>query len=50
MYPPSNAVSSGFWNQQTDGAILMANALVYTIPEPGALALLGLGVLLARRR
>jgi hypothetical protein len=50
MYPPSNAVSSGFWNQQTDGAILMANALVYTIPEPGALALLGLSVLLARRR
>ncbi|MEW6198827.1 MAG: PEP-CTERM sorting domain-containing protein [Planctomycetota bacterium] len=50
MYPPSNAVSSGFWNQTTDGAILMANALTYSIPEPATLALLGLGLVLARRR
>ena len=50
MYPPSNAVSAGFWNQNTDGAILMANALIYSIPEPATLALLGLGLVLARRR
>ncbi len=49
MYPPSNAVSSGFWNQNTDGDILMANALLYTIPEPATLALVTM-MLLARRR
>lgn len=50
MYPPSNAVSSGFWNQTTDGAQLMANALLYSIPEPASLLLLGLGTLVLRRR
>jgi len=50
MYPPSNAVSSGFWNQNTDGAILMANALIYSIPEPATVGLVGLGMLLFRRR
>lgn len=27
LYPPSNAVSAGFWNQATDGASVLANAL-----------------------
>jgi hypothetical protein len=30
FYPPSNAVRSDFWLQDTDGALLMANALVFT--------------------
>gem|GEM_PF-1866301 len=29
FYPPSNAVSSTWWDQTTDGDILMANALEY---------------------
>jgi hypothetical protein len=51
FYPPSNAVSSTWWDQNTDGARLMANALLYTIPEPSMMGLAGLGLLaLARRR
>ncbi len=51
FYPPSNAVSSTWWDQNTDGARLMANALTYTIPEPSALALAAVGaVALLRRR
>ena len=30
FYPPSNAARDDFWLQNTDGALLMANALVYT--------------------
>jgi hypothetical protein len=30
FYPPSNAVRSDFWLQDTDGDLLMANALVFT--------------------
>jgi hypothetical protein len=30
MYPPSNAVLSTLWDPNTDGARLMANALIYT--------------------
>ena len=29
MYPPSSDCSSSFWDPTTDGAMLMANALVY---------------------
>jgi hypothetical protein len=29
MYPPSNACSASWWDQTTDGDLLMANALVY---------------------
>lgn len=29
LYPPSSSVSAGFWDQATDGAVLMANALLY---------------------
>jgi len=52
FYPPSNAVSSTWWNQNTDGALLMANALTYVIPEPGTAVLMAamLGGLLLRRR
>ena len=39
FYPPSDAIDPRFWDQDTDGAILMANALSYAgygavIPEP----------------
>jgi hypothetical protein len=50
FYPPSNAVSSTWWDQNTDGARLMANALVYTIPEPSMLGLAGVGVVMLLRR
>lgn len=30
MYPPSSFVVSGFWQENTDGARIMANALLYT--------------------
>lgn len=36
FYPPSSDVSAGFWNSSTDGAILMANALIYTIGSPSS--------------
>ncbi|MBV6491445.1 MAG: PEP-CTERM sorting domain-containing protein [Fimbriimonadaceae bacterium] len=53
FYPPSSAVVGTYWDQSTDGARLMANALVYSmVPEPGTMAALGLGAtaVLARRR
>ncbi|MBN8597765.1 MAG: hypothetical protein J0L78_08840 [Planctomycetes bacterium] len=31
MFPPSSAVTSGYWDAATDGAKLMGNALIYTI-------------------
>ena len=52
FYPPSNAVSSTWWDQNTDGARLMGNALIYSIPEPSsAVVILGaiLGILRRRR-
>lgn len=52
MYPPSNAVTASWWDQNTDGARLMANALTYSIPEPSAVAFACAGgmMLLYRRR
>ncbi|MEW6252184.1 MAG: PEP-CTERM sorting domain-containing protein [Planctomycetota bacterium] len=50
FFPVSNAASTNSWLSTTDGARLMANALLYTIPEPSAVALLGLGLLALRRR
>jgi hypothetical protein len=50
FYPPSNAVSSTWWDQNTDGARLMANALTYTvIPEPAVLGLAGVCLWMLRR-
>ncbi|TVQ59473.1 MAG: PEP-CTERM sorting domain-containing protein [Phycisphaerales bacterium] len=50
MYPVSaDALASG-WVTSTDGALLMANALLYTIPTPGAAALLAIGALAGARR
>lgn len=34
FYPPSNAVSGTWWDQNTDGAKLMANALLYVARQP----------------
>ncbi|HRI44615.1 MAG TPA: dockerin type I domain-containing protein [Fimbriimonadaceae bacterium] len=34
FYPPSNAVSASWWDQNTDGAKLMANALRYVSRRP----------------
>lgn len=46
FFPPSSDERSNFWNSSTDGARLMANALVYTaagkvevVPEPGTFVL-----------
>lgn len=51
FYPPSSNVTSTYWNPATsDGARLMANALLYSIPEPATISLLGVGLLLALRR
>lgn len=50
MYPPSSDVYTTGWVSSTDGARLMANALLYSIPEPASLLLLGVGMLLIRRR
>ena len=52
FYPPSNAVSATWWDQNTDGARLMANALTYTvIPEPSFLGVAAIGcIALLRRR
>lgn len=52
FYPPSSNVSAPWWNPaDSDGAALMANALMYTVPEPAAMSLLALGgVVLFRRR
>jgi hypothetical protein len=52
MYPPSAHVSAGWWDPNTDGAILMANALEYAaVPEPATmLALLGGAAAVAFRR
>lgn len=51
FYPPSSNVTASYWNPATsDGGRLMANALLYTIPEPTTALLLGLGVLLVQRR
>ncbi|TVQ64661.1 MAG: hypothetical protein EA379_01000 [Phycisphaerales bacterium] len=33
FHPVSSAVNAGYWDQTTDGARLMANALLFTIPE-----------------
>lgn len=48
FYPPSDAIDPRFWDQDTDGAILMANALSYAghgavIPEPRSAMLFVLG-------
>ena len=48
FYPPSDAIDPRFWDQDTDGAILMANALSYAgygavIPEPTSTMLFLLG-------
>lgn len=54
FFPPSSTARSDFWNASTDGAQLMANALLYVaVPEPSTYALLALGlgaILWARRR
>ena len=54
--PPSDAVDSRYWDQGTDGAILLANAVSYSghgdvIPEPASTILLlsGIGLLCMRR-
>jgi hypothetical protein len=36
FYPPSNACSSGFWDQTTDGAKLLSNALKHAATGGGA--------------
>lgn len=47
FYPPSSDSRADFWNSSTDGAQLMANALLFTagsaspVPEPGTLVMLG---------
>lgn len=38
LYPPSNAVSAGFWNQTTDGAAILANSLCYASAKRATLA------------
>jgi hypothetical protein len=52
MYPPSSLSRSDFWDINSDGDILMANALNWAcrIPTPGAAGLLGIGSLVALRR
>lgn len=50
LYPPSSDGFATGWVSSTDGARLMANALLYSIPEPASLLLLGVGMLLLRRR
>ena len=35
MYPPSGDFVSGWWVSSTDGARLMANALLFTMQKPG---------------
>lgn len=44
LYPPSSAVSAGFWNQATDGAAVLANALTWASSvrvDPSSVAVLG---------
>lgn len=48
LYPPSSDVTGTWWTG--DGAFLMANALVYTIPAPGTAVLFGAAGLFACRR
>jgi hypothetical protein len=49
FFPPSSDAASVFWRSNTDGALLMANALEYAgapapaVPEPASLTLLGIG-------
>ena len=56
FFPVSSDARSDFWTSSTDGALLMANALIFAanpVPEPSSLALAGLsglGLLLCRRR
>jgi MYXO-CTERM domain-containing protein len=52
FYPPSSLSRSDFWDINTDGDVMMANALNYVcrVPAPGAAGLLGLGGLAALRR
>ncbi len=35
FHPVSNAVNAGYWNQASDGARLMANALLFSMPCAG---------------
>lgn len=35
FHPVSNAVNAGYWNQTSDGARLMANALLFSMPCAG---------------
>lgn len=51
FFAPSSISREDFWVSSTDGGILMANALNYVIPAPGAAAtLLFSGLLLGRSR
>lgn len=44
LYPPSSDALGGSWLSNTQGALLMANALNFVaVPEPSVTALLGLG-------
>jgi len=35
FFPPSNVCRNDFWNDTSDGVLLMANALLYVAVEPG---------------
>lgn len=51
FYPPSSDLSEDFWLADTDGDVLLANAVTWAaVPEPATLSLLALGGLAVIRR